>query len=117
MDPVAVPSMLGLPYLTHSADIQVNAPVDARLPQHSHLRIVGVSTETLLIRLDQAGLAAAAGSACQSGAVEVSHVLEAMGFDEEAAGECVRFSLGWSTTEAEVDKAADIVIDTVERLR
>lgn len=98
-------------------EIEVNAPVGQRLAQHSHLRIVGVSTETLLIRLDQAGLAAAAGSACQSGAVEVSHVLAAMGFGEEAAGESVRFTFGWPTTEAEVDKAAEIVIDTVRALR
>ncbi len=99
-----------------SLDIEVNAPVAARLPQHSHLRIVGVASETLLIRLDQAGVAAAAGSACQSGAIDVSHVLAAMGYGEEAAAECVRFSFGWSTTEAEVDKAAAIVVDTVRAL-
>ena len=98
-------------------EFAVNAPFAARLDQHSHLRFHGVLSETLLIRLDQAGLAAAAGSACQSGAVDVSHVLEAMGFDEHAAGECVRFSFGWPTTEAEVDKAASIVVATVRELR
>jgi cysteine desulfurase len=99
-----------------SIEIEINAPVGARLPQHSHLRIVGVPSETLLIRLDQAGVAAAAGSACQSGAVEVSHVLAAMGFGDEAAAECVRFTFGWPTTEAEVDKAAEVVADTVRLL-
>lgn len=103
--------------LRGALEIEVNAPVGERLAQHSHVRIVGVPTETLLIRLDQAGVAAAAGSACQSGAVEVSHVLAAMGFGEEAAGESVRFSLGWPTTEAEIDKAVDIVIATVRSLR
>ena len=95
----------------------VNAPRDARLVQHSHIRFPGVSSETLLIRLDQAGVAAAAGSACQSGAIDVSHVLAAMGLNETAAGECVRFSLGWSTTQTEVGEAASIVAETVAELR
>lgn len=77
------------------SDIEVNGDLDARLVQHSHVRFPGVSAETLLVRLDQAGIAAAAGSACQSGAIDVSHVLAAMGFDETRAGESVRFTFGW----------------------
>ena len=98
-------------------DIVVNGDPDGRLVQHSHLRIRGMRAETLLIRLDGAGLAAAAGSACQSGAVEVSHVLAAMGFDDEAAGECVRFSFGWVNVADDGDRAAAIVIDVVEQVR
>jgi cysteine desulfurase len=98
-------------------DLEVNGDPDHRLVQHSHVRIPGVSTETLLIRLDQAGVAAAAGSACQSGAIEVSHVLDAIGMSKESAGECVRFSFGWGHTETDGQLAADAVIGVVEKLR
>jgi cysteine desulfurase len=98
-------------------DAEINGDVATRLVQHSHLRIPAVSAETLLIRLDQAGLAAAAGSACQSGAVEVSHVLAAMGFEAATAAECVRFSFGWPTTPADGDDAAARVVSIVAELR
>jgi cysteine desulfurase len=98
-------------------DVEINGAPDARLVQHSHLRIPGVAAETLLIRLDQAGLAAAAGSACQSGAVEVSHVLDAMGVDEQAAAECVRFSFGWPSVPDDGETAAARVVATVAELR
>jgi len=93
---------------------RVNGPVDRRLVQHSHLGFPGQSSETLLIRYDQAGLAAAAGSACQSGAVEVSHVLAAMGMGETEAGEAVRFSFGWTTRPGDGELAAKIVIESVQ---
>ncbi|MDH5372432.1 MAG: cysteine desulfurase, partial [Acidimicrobiia bacterium] len=78
-------------------DLEFNAPLEARLVQHSHVRIPGVRNETLLVRLDRSGLAVSAGSSCQSGAADVSHVLAAMGFDDERARECLRFSFGWTT--------------------
>jgi cysteine desulfurase len=93
---------------------RVNGPIDHRLVQHSHLGFPGQSSETLLIRFDQAGLAAAAGSACQSGAVEVSHVLAAMGMSEAEAGEAVRFSFGWTTRPGDGELAAKIVIEAVQ---
>ncbi len=98
-------------------DLEVNGDPNRRLVQHSHVRIPGVATETLLIRLDQAGVAAAAGSACQSGAIEVSHVLRAIGMAPEVAGECVRFSFGWGHTAADGELAAKAVADVVETLR
>jgi cysteine desulfurase len=97
--------------------VEVNGSVDGRLVQHSHLRIKGIAAETLLIRLDQAGLAAAAGSACHSGAVEVSHVLEAMGFDEDRAAESVRFSFGWVNEPGDGERAARVVAGVVGSLR
>lgn len=97
--------------------LEVNGDTTHRLVQHSHVRIPGVVAETLLIRLDQAGLAAAAGSACQSGAIEVSHVLAAMGRDEAEAAECVRFSFGWSTEVGDGAEAARLVSAVAERLR
>jgi cysteine desulfurase len=73
--------------------------------------------QTLLMRLDQAGVAASAGSACQSGAAKVSHVLEAMGLTPDEARESVRFSFGWSSTQDEAVEAASVLIDLVEELR
>ncbi len=61
--------------------------------------------------LDQAGVAAAAGSACHSGALEISHVLDAMGFDDDKAAESVRFSFGWEHDATDGENAAARVID------
>lgn len=94
----------------------VNGPVERRLVQHAHLGFPGRNSETLLIRFDQAGLAAAAGSACQSGAVEVSHVLAAMGFDEAQAAGAVRFTFGWTTQPGDAELAAKIVTAVFEDL-
>lgn len=89
-------------------------PVDHTLVQHSHLRFPGVRNETLLVRLDRRGLAAAAGSACQSGAATPSHVLLAMGYTADEARECLRFSFGWTTRPEDGDTAAGIVLDALE---
>lgn len=95
----------------------VNTPETGRSPHHLNVRIPGVRNETLLMRLDQQGVAASAGSACQSGAAEVSHVLEAMGLTASEARESIRFSLGWTTTPDEAVEAAEIVVGLVEELR
>lgn len=87
-----------------------------RMVQHSHVHFPDVLAETLLIRLDQAGIAAAAGSACQSGAVEPSHVLLAMGFDTKAAGECVRFTFGWDTEPGVGRDAAERVLGVLREI-
>lgn len=98
-------------------DLEITGATGPRLVQHSHVRIPGVAAETLLIRLDQSGLAAAAGSACSSGAIEVSHVLAAMGRTETEAAECVRFSFGWPTIVGDGAVAARQVAEMVEGLR
>jgi cysteine desulfurase len=93
--------------------VTVNAPLDARLVQHSHLRFPGIRNETVLIRLDQAGVAASAGSACQSGASSPSHVLTAMGMSSEEGRQCLRFTFGWTTTPEEGDRAALALIEAI----
>ncbi len=98
-------------------DMAVTAGDSDRLVQHSHLRIPGVDAETLLVRLDGLGVAAAAGSACHSGAIEVSHVLGAMGLDEASARESVRFTFGWTTRPEDGDAAASAVIEAAEAIR
>jgi cysteine desulfurase len=98
-------------------DVVVNTPETNRSAHHLNVRFPGVRNETLLMRLDRAGVAASAGSACQSGASEVSHVLEAMGRSPGEARESVRFSFGWNTTPDEAVEAAEIVVGLVEELR
>nr|MBO2498576.1 cysteine desulfurase [Acidimicrobiia bacterium] len=95
-------------------DVVINAPEDRRLVQHSHVRIPGTRNETVLIRLDRAGVAASAGSACQSGASTPSHVLTAMGRTFEEARESLRFSFGWTTRPEDGDELADAVVAAVE---
>jgi cysteine desulfurase len=82
-----------------------------------HLRIDGVESEALVVLLDEVGIAASAGAACSSGAVEPSHVLTSMGLDAATASSGVRFSLGVTTTDQDVDHALDRVPHVVERLR
>jgi cysteine desulfurase len=94
-----------------------SAPRSDVLPGHCHLRFPGVEQEELLVLLDRDGVCASAGSACASGAIEPSHVLLAMGVSPAAAGSAIRFSLGYTTTEADVDQAVDVVVSAVARLR
>ncbi len=98
-------------------DLEVTAADAERLVQHAHLRIPGIGAETLLIRADQEGVGASAGSACHSGAVAVSHVLAAMGMGATEGAECLRFTFGWTTTPEDGDAAADVVVRAAEGLR
>jgi len=74
-----------------------------RLPNTSAIALPGVSAETQVIALDLDGVMVSAGAACSSGKVGPSHVLQAMGAAPEIAGSTIRVSLGWSTTEAEIE--------------
>ena len=82
-----------------------------------HLRVPGVEAEAAVIALDRAGVAASAGAACSSGAVEPSHVLVAMGLDPVGASSGLRFSLGVTTTDEDVERALARIPDVVRRLR
>jgi cysteine desulfurase len=74
-----------------------------RLPNTTLFSVPGVRAETALIALDLDGVAVSSGSACSSGKVAASHVLEAMGVDPGLAGGAIRVSLGFSTSDEEVD--------------
>jgi cysteine desulfurase len=74
-----------------------------RLPNTTLFTVPGLKAETAVIGLDLAGVAVSSGSACSSGKVQPSHVLEAMGFGPGLAKGAVRLSLGWSTSEADID--------------
>ena len=76
-----------------------------RLPNTTLFTVPGLKAETAVIGFDLGGIAVSSGSACSSGKVQPSHVLEAMGVGRELAQGAVRLSLGWSTTEADIDLA------------
>ena len=93
------------------------APGRAKAPGHCHLLIDGVESEALLVLLDEGGVAASAGSACASGALEPSHVLLALGEPEAAALGALRLTLGHSSGAADVQLALDVIPKAVARLR
>jgi cysteine desulfurase len=78
-----------------------------RLPNTTLFTVPGLRAETAVIGFDLEGIAVSSGSACSSGKVQPSHVLAAMGVGPELAKGAVRLSLGWSTTEADVDRCLE----------
>lgn len=95
--------------------VVLNGSAEARLPHNAHVAVAGCDGEALLLALDQAGVAASTGSACQSGAAEPSHVLTAIGADPDVAH--LRLTCGRTTTVAEVDAAVNAFTDCVGDLR
>jgi cysteine desulfurase len=96
---------------------QETAAGQAKAPGHCHLVIEGVESEALLVLLDEYGVAASAGSACASGAMEPSHVLVAMGYPVQSALGALRLTLGHTSTAADVELALRCVPEAVARLR
>jgi cysteine desulfurase len=99
------------------AGSQETAPGQEKVPGHCHLLIDGVESEALLVLLDAYGLAASAGSACASGAIEPSHVLLAMGYSQREALGALRLTLGHNSTAADVQAALGAVPQAVAQLR
>ena len=95
--------------------VRVNGTLDRRLPHNLHVSFPGVEGEQLLMALGD--LAVSTGSACSSGSQAPSHVLQAIGAATEDAGASIRFGLGRSTSEADVDFAVDRVATVVGALR
>jgi len=86
-------------------DLVLNGPLDEpRLPNTLNLTVPGVAGDSLLVLLDLDGIAVSLGSACAAGAAEPSHVLRAMGRDDDAARSGLRLSLGRTTTAEEIDR-------------
>ena len=103
--------------LNSLASVRVNGDRSRRVPNTTNLAFTAAGGEALVIALDLQGVACSTGAACSSGAVEPSHVLLAIGLSPDEARSSLRFSLGRTTTAAEIDRAADIIPPTVERLR
>ena len=95
----------------------VNAGRSPRTPNTTNIFFDGLEGEAMVISLDLKGFAVSSGSACSSGAVEPSHVLLAIGLSRERARASLRFSLGHSNTEEQVDALVDAVAESAAHLR
>ncbi|WP_448617874.1 cysteine desulfurase family protein [Geodermatophilus sp. URMC 65] len=106
-------------------DAQLNgAPLDdvvaggpGRLPGNAHLSFPGAEGDALLMLLDARGVECSTGSACSAGVARPSHVLLATGADPDRARSSLRFSLGHTSTDADVDAVLDVIGPVVERAR
>ena len=98
-------------------DAVLNAAGAQRLPGVAHLSFPGCEGDSLLMLLDARGIECSTGSACSAGVPQPSHVLLSMGRDERAARSSLRFSLGHSSTEADVAALVEAIVPCVERAR
>ncbi len=102
-------------------DVHLNGPSlttpGLRLPGNLNVRIGGVDGQTLLATLGEGDLAVSSGSACSSASPRPSHVLRALGLDDDQARASLRFGLSRFTTADEIDRAADLIAAAVARLR
>jgi cysteine desulfurase len=103
--------------LAQVPDSRVSGHPTARLPHHASFVFKGVDGESLLMALDVEGIAVSTGSACTSGDPEPSPVLVAMGIPREWALGGLRISLGYHTTEEEIDRVLHVLPKCVERVR
>ena len=88
-----------------------------RLPNNCHFSFSGIESEALLLRLDLAGISVSGGSACTSGSMEPSHVLQAIGLKDEVLRSGIRMTLGKETTREEIERTAQILPEIVADLR
>jgi cysteine desulfurase len=92
-------------------------PGPSRLPGNAHFSFPGCEGDALLMLLDARGIACSTGSACTAGVAQPSHVLLAMGADEARARGSLRFSLGHSSEQSDVDALGAVIGEVVERAR
>ena len=88
-----------------------------RAPHITNVSVPGVDSESMLMALDLRGVACSAGSACQSGSISPSHVLRAIGVSPDLASAAIRMSLGALTTDACIDRVAELFPTLVEKAR
>jgi cysteine desulfurase len=98
-------------------DAVVNGDMERRIAANLSIAIPHAEGEVLILLLDQAGIACSTGSACQSGAVDPSHVLLAIGRSKELANGSLRFSLGRDSTRGDVDAVLEVLPKIVEQAR
>ena len=94
-----------------------NCTLAHRLPGNAHIQFPGCEGDSLLMLLDARGIECSTGSACSAGVPQASHVLLAMGADDVSARSALRFSLGHTTTQADVDALVEAIGPVVERAR
>jgi cysteine desulfurase len=98
------------------SDLVINGIAADRLPHCSNVSFPGCDRQALLLALDQAGVCCSTGSACASGSSEPSPVLLAMGCSEQIVEGSLRISVGKTTTTAEIDLAAQIILELRAKL-
>ena len=98
-------------------DMNVNGSMENRLPGNLNLSFGGIEGESLILSLDMHGICVSSGAACASGSLEASHVLRAIGLDDERARGSVRITLNEENSFDDVDYIAFKLRETVERLR
>jgi cysteine desulfurase len=97
--------------------VQINGDRTRRVSNTSNLSFQGVDSESMLIALSEEGICASSGSACTTGAVELSHVLTAMGLSEDRVRSALRFSLSVYNTERDIDAVIEKMISVTGHLR
>ena len=95
----------------------VNGAGAARLPNTSSLLFEGIESASALLLLDRQGICCSAGSACRTGSQEASHVLRAMNPSSDGARRSLRFSVGRFNTDAQIDRAIEVVPKVIDKLR
>ena len=95
----------------------INGAGAARLPNTSSLSFEGIESPSALLLLDRQGICCSAGSACRTGSQEASHVLRAMNPSSDGARRSLRFSLGRFNSDAQIDRAIEVVPKVIEKLR
>ena len=103
--------------LSSVPNTDVNGSREARVPNTTNISFDRIEAESLLIALDLEGVAVSTGSACSSGTLEPSHVLKAMNLSSHRAQNSIRFSLGASNTEEQIDRVIEILPRIVTKLR
>lgn len=103
--------------LTEVEESYLNGHPTERLPNNAHFRFSGIEGESLLLSLDEKGIAASTGSACSSKKLMPSHVLMAIGLNEVQAHGSLRISLGRDNTNDDIDYVCDSLGVTIQRLR
>ncbi len=98
-------------------EVTVNGSMEHRLPGNLNVSFKYIESESVLLHLDMAGVAASSGSACTSGSLDPSHVLLAIGVKHGDANGSVRFSLGEGNDERQVDRVVELLTGIVARLR
>jgi len=103
--------------LLEISNSRINGCKTRRSPNNLNISFKNAEGESILMMLDQAGIAASSGSACTSGSLEPSHVLTAIGVTHEWSHGSIRLTLGKDTTEEEIDKVIETMPGIIERLR
>ncbi len=98
-------------------DVIIHGDGAPRAPHITNVSIPGTSSESMLMALDLRGIACSAGSACQSGSVSASHVLNAMGVAPDIANAALRLSLGCLSTDADMQRTLDVLTALAEKAR